>query len=56
MLPEGERDIAARNALLDRTMEIMSAENQEWAARRRSYRPSPTAAVEPKAPNHQTAQ
>ena len=55
MLPEDERDVAARRALLDRTMEIMSAENQEWAARRRAYRPAPTAMVEPKAPNQQTA-
>ncbi len=55
MLPDEERDVAARRALLDRTMEIMSAENQEWAARRRAYRPAPAAMAEPKAPNHEMA-
>jgi hypothetical protein len=51
LLPEAERDVAARRALLDRTMEIVSAENQDWAARRRTYHPTPAAVVEPKAPN-----
>jgi hypothetical protein len=51
LLADEERDIAARRALLDRTIEIVSAENQDWAAQRRAYRPTPTAVVEPKAPN-----
>ena len=53
LLPEPDRDMAARRALLDRTMEIMEAENQDWAAQRRAYRPTPTAVADPKAPNRQ---
>lgn len=41
LLPEAERDEAARRALLERTIEVMTAESQHWAAHRRAAQPGP---------------
>ena len=35
LLPEADRDAAAREALLDHTIAIMSVENQSWLEQRR---------------------
>jgi hypothetical protein len=49
LLPPEERDLAARRALFDRTIEVMSMENHAWAEQRRGGQPMsmPEAAQKP---------
>jgi hypothetical protein len=41
LTPLAARDDAARQALIDRTVEISAAENRAWAERRRATQPFP---------------
>jgi hypothetical protein len=46
LLTAQERDRDARRALLDRTIEIISAENRAWAERRRANQTAAPTVVE----------
>lgn len=45
LLEAAQRDAKARRALLDRTIEIMAAENRSWTEQRLGNQPAPPAAV-----------